>query len=349
MILNNLYQYFKIKTKNNFLKIDSISVVTTPMQIINCIEAIEHFKCTNNILVILYKPRQKNNQQLEKIAELYQWNKIIRIVLDPKKSRYLEYVKLIYTLKKYICKYLFIANITTIYMQIFIANIQKNKVFLVDDGTATINIYDNIIVQNKINQYSFKLFRFYFLGLKVKVLDEISLFTYFNLKSDHRFEIVKNNLTYFKKRLSQNMKDEESIIFLGQPLIETGYITKEEYVKCLEAIKKIYKNTIIYIPHRFEKEDDKLNNLIDNNFFIKNIDIPIELYFIENGINPKHIISFCTSAIFILDKMYEFLLSETIIIPKEKFLKNSNLFYTCYDSLKDQTKSKNITYKDLKL
>jgi len=234
-------------------------------------------------------------------------------------------------------------------MQIFIANIQKNKVFLVDDGTATINIYDNIIVQNKINKYSFKRFRFYLVGLKVKVLDEISLFTYFKLKYDNRFKVVKNNLTYFKKRLSKNTKNEENIIFLGQPFVETGYITKEEYIKCLKATKKLYKNKIIYIPHRFEEENDELNNLIDNNFLIKNIDIPVELYFIENDISPQHIISFCTNAIFILDKMYESLLSEAIVIPKERFLKNSNSFYTCYDSLKDQTKSKNITYKDLKL
>ncbi len=326
----------------------NLSIVTTPMQIINSIEAINHFNLNNNILVIIFKPRQNNNEQLEKIASLYKWDKIIRVNSNLKKSKYMEYVKLIKDLKNYKYNYVFFGNFTSIY-KIIISNIKKENLYLVDDGTATINIYKNILIENKVNKFSFKQLRFFIIGLKTKIKDKINLFTYFDLPYDKRFIIVKNDLNYFKSKLDINSNKENNIIFLGQPLTTSGFIEQIDYLNCMEAIKKMNNKKIIYIPHRFEKISDKFKEFEDEDFEIMNIDVPVELYFINNNISPMHMMSFCTSATFVLEKMYGDLLFESIVIPKNRFLKKQKEFEGCYNSLFTDTKSKKLTFVDLKI
>ncbi len=324
----------------------NLTIATTPMQIINAIEAINYFNTKNNILVLIFKPRDDNNLQLEKIAKLYLWNKIIRVNNNLKKSKYIEYIKLINELKNFHYNYIFFGNFTSIY-KIIISNIKKEHLYLIDDGSATIHIYKNILIPNKINSLSIKELRFLLIGFKTKIKDKINIFTYFTLPYDERFPVVENKLTYFKEKLNKENFIEEDIIFLGQPLASSNFISQTDYSNYLKSIKKIKDKKIIYIPHRFENINSELKELEDRYFKILPIDIPIELYFIYNSIIPTHIISFCTSATFTLEKIYPSLLCENIIIPKEKFLKKQKEFYLCYDTLQEQTDSTNLNIENL--
>ena len=178
------------------------------------------------------------------------------------------------------------------------ANIDKEKVFLLDDGTATIVDYERSIKINKINRYSLKELRFLTFGLKIKVKDKINLFTYYNLEKLPGFEVIKNNLEYMKKDFVLNNIDyDDTIFFFGQPS-EIFSDKKELELYLYKIVNKFSDKKIFYIPHRSQTKDE-INNimLVNKNIKILEINMPVERYFLDNGIYPKYAISYISTAL----------------------------------------------------
>ena len=70
----------------------------------------------------------------------------------------------------------------------------------------------------------------------------------------------------------------------------------------MKNIVKKYKNKkIFYFPHR----NEKLKNKIFNQFVIKTIDVPIEIYLLKTKILPGTICAFYSTALFTIKKILE--------------------------------------------
>lgn len=321
----------------------NLLIASSPMQILNGIEAIKHFGLNKTILVLLLSQRKtshkKNNEQIEEIAKLHNWKKIIRLEQKPNENRMLARVRLIQELKKVEYQFVFIGNYTKT-TKIIIANIKKKHLYLVDDGTVTILIYNEIILKNKMNDFSFKNIMYFLYGLKTRVTDKLNLFTYFDLERSKNINIVKNNLNYFKGNLSNKSKNDNNIIFLGQNLAETHTITIDDYKAYINSILSLYDEEVIYIPHRYEEISKTVLKLESEQLKILQINLPVELYLIYNNITPKRIISFCTSAFFTLDKIYPETAFEHIVIPQHKLLKNHEKTKDFYKSIENETSSR---------
>jgi len=328
----------------------NLFVLKSPLQIINALEAVAHFKLSNNIFVLIYTDSLANENQMR---ELVNSNNIdgIEIIHVKKefKSKFLKYVQLIKQFKKDKYNYLFLGEIGKFH-KVLLANIKKEKVFLLDDGTATIKFYNEVIKTNKYNRYKFKEIRFLLFGLRVKIKDKMNLFTYFDLEPIHGIEIVKNRLENLRKNYQEQMHkhNEDTIYFIGEPLDDINVIDTNTYKNMIENLINMFKKKTIYIPHRYESNQlKKTISSIDNKLFeIKDINRPIETYFIEQKIYPKHIISCSSTALTTLGMMYEEAIVNIIKIPENDINK------AYFDSFlrefyKNSDQSKMITFKDL--
>lgn len=283
---------------------NNLFIIGTPLQLINAIEAIKHFKLQNNILVIVHRSLVANRVQMDKLKNFHKWQEVIDIEYS-KHSSILKYVNLVKYLKKYTYKYIFISKLEVV-PKIIIPNVEKEKVFLLDDGVFTIEIYENNIKNNRLNKYDFKEIRFLFFGLKIKIKDKLNLFTYFNLKAQNGIEIIINKLTFLKNMyLKNSIKDNNKVYFLGHP--SNDMVNDNVYIQSILELTKILNKKIVYIPHRGETK--KVQNILisKNNplLSIESVDMPIEVYFLENKIYPTHIISYYSTALITLNIIYE--------------------------------------------
>ena len=274
----------------------NLIIIGSPLQLINAVEAVHFFKLENIVLVITFNGLLSNNIQIEEQISSLRCEEIIKIY-PSSVSKFLQYLKLIKYLQKYKFEKLFIGELGSAF-RIILANIDKEKVFLLDDGTATIVDYERSIKINKINRYSLKELRFLTFGLKIKVKDKINLFTYYNLEKLPGFEVIKNNLEYMKKDFVLNNIDyDDTIFFFGQPS-EIFSDKKELELYLYKIVNKFSDKKIFYIPHRSQTKDE-INNimLVNKNIKILEINMPVERYFLDNGIYPKYAISYISTAL----------------------------------------------------
>ncbi|MCT7650596.1 alpha-2,8-polysialyltransferase family protein [Aliarcobacter butzleri] len=274
----------------------NLIIIGSPLQLINAMEAVHFFKLENVILVIAFNGLLSNNIQIEEQINSFKCEEVVKIY-PSSVSKFLQYLKLIKYLQRYKYEKLFIGEFGSAF-RIILANINKEKVFLLDDGTATIVDYEKSIKINKINRYSFKELRFLIFGLKIRVKDKINFFTYYNLEKLPDSEVIKNNLEYMKKDFIQNSIDyDDTIFFFGQP--SEIFLDKQELeLNLYKIVNKFSEKKILYIPHRAQTKDE-INNirLMNKNIKILEINKPVEKYFLNNGIYPKHVISYVSTAL----------------------------------------------------
>ncbi|MDX4071806.1 hypothetical protein Q6A88_08860 [Aliarcobacter skirrowii] len=324
----------------------NIFIVGTPLQVINAIEAIHHFKLRNIVFVIKHNKIQKNRIHLESIIKSLNNNfEIIHMYPSVKNTRIVNYIKTIKYLKKNLYQYFFIGDFST-FTRIAIANLNKEKLFLLDDGIGTIIHLERDIKPNKINKYRFREYRFLFYGFKIKVCDKINLFTYFNIKFLNGVEVIKNNLTYMKSKLESRDNDEYKnvLFFIGQDWLMHSH--KEDLWNDLVKLSQTFKDKkIVYIPHREETEYDLKNVKLIKNIDILELNQSVEQYFIDNLIYPLNLISFISTALVTTKILFPKCNVNYIKIKNPNYKVNSGLTYL--DSIYKVLESNDISELEL--
>ncbi|SMM99269.1 hypothetical protein SPONN_391 [uncultured Candidatus Thioglobus sp.] len=279
----------------------NLFIVFSPLQIINAIEAIHHFKCKNNILLINYKPRQdKNNAQMDDLVGYHKWDEIIKVGSGGRRSKFLIYVKLIKRLKKVQYDHVFVAGFTSAIYTI-VANLKKNKLFFMDDGVGTITAYHDIFAPNVKIKLRLKHMRFWLFGIRTKFTDKINIFTYFDLQPLPHVAVIPNKLRWFSKNYTANLTRDKRVYFLGHPHDDKPEI----YLKTVECFLKKQNFEVVYIPHRFEKINKSLRAMFEKNSVkVEIINMPVEMYFLINKIMPNVVVGFYTSAFFVMLLLY---------------------------------------------
>ena len=129
---------------------DNLFIVRSPLQLINCIEAIHYFNLTNNTLVVIYNNTSNTNSQINQLKDDHLWKAQILINEKKEKSKLLVYVLLIKRLKQIPYNYVFFGDFGSIFKAI-LTNVSKQQIWHVDDGSSTINRYKEILSPKKIN------------------------------------------------------------------------------------------------------------------------------------------------------------------------------------------------------
>lgn len=274
----------------------NLFIINSPLQVLNTLEAIYKFELKNIIIVAIYNRSIKNIEQIETQLSKINCEEIIRF--NPlKEGKIKGYIRLIKRLQKDIYAKVFTGEIEDYRFKAILANLKKDELFVLDEGSATVSLYESTIKQNKINKFNLKSFKFLLYGLKINIKDIINFFSYYDFEPLKNGIVVNNSLEYLKKDFKRNeINYDNTIFFLGQPLFI--FSNEKQFEDSLNKVVKSNKDKkIIYIPHREDKESLKIVKKIDKNIEILELDKPIERYFLENGIEPKNIISFSSTAL----------------------------------------------------
>jgi hypothetical protein len=282
----------------------NIFVIENAWRLINAYEAANYFQTKNNILVVLETKNKKNNTQIKKIINSDDWDDIIYISIHPRSS-FIHYAISLIKLKKYKCDNLFLG--WGWYPQLIFANLHFNNAYLIDDGLSAVCNY-NEIINNKINYHSLfkKKLRFIFFGLKFLSFNKINFFTAYKLPSYLEHKVFINNMeALLRGHDLSSFNPTEEIYIIGQPMAEKGMVSEKDYESFVEKICINFgEKNIIYIPHRDEKID-RIKGLGLNNMTIKDLNGPIEQYFLKNNLVPSIVIGFFSSALANLDFIFQ--------------------------------------------
>jgi len=336
----------------------NLFIIESPFQLFCAQEALRHFSCKENQLVILYSPEYRNNAQIKATLEKDIWKQVSEVYRHAMGSLsymtvfpYIQVAKMIYQIRKNRYEKLFIGEYRTQLMHIFLNNLQFNEAYLLDDGTATIIIQSEYFTLSN-NELAAHLNRS--LGLWKKMLlgvcglrtnpynQLINIFSIFDLSPiNEEQKVIKNDFSFYASILNQKVIEDNYVYFLGGNWSEEGIISNEDYFSLLYEVRKYFnckRKKIYYLPHRREDEN-KLHNLEEKlGWQIIKPDVPIELFLLREKILPSEITGFMSTALFSLSilfirsniKLYSFYLSDKILMKRQKEIKTLYEFGNSY-------------------
>lgn len=238
-----------------------------------------------------------------------------------------------------------------------IANIAKYKnLYLLDVGTDTLRINkqridENLTINNKgfnnrdqLKKKNWPKESFSFSRIKHKLrayliewnkigVDRLTYFTCYSLQVNGKDQIVKNDYVYSKSLLNK-LSSSQDILFLGQPLVEQGYLNFDSFITYMQTIKNYFnKCEIFYVPH--PRESKKYIEIIrqDLGIKIRKSIAPFEYEIIFNSTQPKCIAAFFTSALencaAIFGNAIELI---SFQLPEESLLKHKDIVKDIYEN-----------------
>ena len=300
---------------------NNLYIVSTPMQLLCAIEAQNHFKTKNNVLVILFFLIRdgKNINQMFDLLKYFPYDKLITY----QNSNGKKIFKLIKFLKKISSinyQNVFFGYSTPIYRRI-VANVDYKKLYFFDDGVLTITTHNQIYNKKYFHSelsslpvekqnYKKRLRDIYYALNHIKIdcsLTEMNFFTMFDLPVFQNEQIINNNFSYTRELFLKDVEPDNAIYILGQPLKRAIKMHTFEYIRYLDKVFECYSDRkIVYIPHRVEPMSEWFQYILykHKNLTILYLDMPVELFFLKNGIVPTKVISFMTTALFSIQKIF---------------------------------------------
>lgn len=315
----------------------NLFIVRSPLQLVNAIEARDYFKTENNLLCIIHNRSISNSQQMKALLSLVEWDVIFELNAENKKNNFFKNIRLIYKLRQYTYDYIITGDVGSLNIP-FISSLQKNHVYLVDDGTATFNLHKGTLnpkVGRKKNIDNFiKKYRYILFGLNYDLYHEtINYFTIFDIIPHRQEKVLNNRFEFLKRNFLDNIEKETDIVYLlGQNFVEINAMTQKTYLNYLNKIKEYYKHKkILYYPHRSEKITPEYDTLSSETFVIKSANQPIELELVMRGIYPMHIASFTSSALFTLHHIFSDANIDSFLINPKDLLSHHETVQMLYD------------------
>ncbi|MFZ1987206.1 MAG: polysialyltransferase family glycosyltransferase [Desulfatitalea sp.] len=313
----------------------NVFVIESPTQVLNAIEASQHFGFERKVLIVLltglfgkeyydklvdpsywgnvqfipfYYKTKKFDFGTNRPRNLYERIIEISLIIDQalRRRRLDKSAKSIGFAEKVVLGN-YRSDLST-HMRHFANTIRFGKLYIIDDGTDTLLINDQRKrekngLPTKVPQAGGLLKR-----IKKKIRDKyvdwnttgvesLTYFTCYEIDVMENDSIEVNSYDYIRS-LARNARSDDRVLFLGQPLVDDGYVTESGYFECLTKVENYFKNNnLIYVPH--PRETDKYVASIRSrfNFQVKRFDVPIEYEIAVHGTKPKCVASFFCSAL----------------------------------------------------
>lgn len=269
-----------------------IFFVEAPFHLFGVLESIKEYELKKYSIYIRLSGNDK--QLINLVEKFFPNNKNIKYftLANKKNSTFISYfttlrILLFMSIWHFKYKYIFLGNFESKFLNLFKYFVPKSKIVLLDDGVKAFVIQNKFTVENNYNMFT--------------MLHTIKPFVSQTIKY-HKFEYLK----FLYKINNKNIKSNE-ILFLGSKLCEEGILKEEPYIDIIKTIlEKFALYKITYIPHRGENISKLKKILLQyNNFEIKEIDYPVEVYLLEENIIPSKVISFYSAALLSIKLLYE--------------------------------------------
>lgn len=287
----------------------SLFLCRSPLQLLNCIEACEHFglRGTHTVMVCAWRA-ERDKHLMQRLLDLYpHWSELHFFALYPTKGQLSVMLKVFRGRRHF--AHLFYGDSTHL-INFFLNKVGRfDALYMVDDGTATWHHARQIAertlhLQRKNFTYrnplaSWVLAR---LGLSPIFHYRAKLFTIYDIPQPVlRGRVICNSLAFCKSRIGNKPRSEE-IWFIGSNLRREAFIHADDYDDFLEQVhRRIDLSKVVYIPHR--KEPDDYLAAISRRFGmeIRRLKDILEVELVNAATIPAAFISFGSSAVDTID------------------------------------------------
>lgn len=305
-------------------------VIDTPLQLLNAIEARHHFGIGPSPLLIL-KWNFWPKTAFERLLNELEWKGITWFEMDAIKpafrhslldaktvdrineyvwtwQQYLRRRNLEKTIRQFgpVDRLIAGSLINLGYMCHVVNYVPSNEIIAVDDGTFTLDVAkfrsEKIEDNNQAPSSGYiksikKLIRERYVEWYTQQPRSIRFFTAYDVSFGPEDNVATNKYDWLKSRITKGNENGQ-IYFLGQPLIEDGYLDEATYFGYLEKIYLYFGGkSIFYLPHK--RESARTVSIVENRLRlpIKRFNEPIEIALALGKTLPSTLASFHCSAL----------------------------------------------------
>ncbi len=135
-------------------------------------------------------------------------------------------------------------------------------------------------------------------GVDLGEVEHVTFFTSFDIDVDARDRQVRHDYARLRAQ-AQEKPLSEAVYFLGQPLVEFGIVSEDVYAAGLRAADAYFAGRpVTYIPHRNEsREAPARAQIAALGWALQSFDLPIEYELCARGPLPSAVAGFYTSAL----------------------------------------------------
>ena len=282
--------------------------VNTPFQALCAVEAIKSFDIREYCFYVSYFHNENRLNQIDAILKLY--NISYKSFLLKKTSVFSFLMKCTFKRKKY--DKAFVGDYYTILFSLFsIFSLKcKGKLVYMDDGNSTIDIFKGRLAPSKNGLIAQRLRKITMLiGMYRGIEVEKNFYSIFPDIPNPKYHVIENTFSHIRNDYNTNNYITLSLI-VGTVLegyCEENNLTKKQYHSALEELFIKAKNetaNLLYIPHGRDRDSVVIDLCRRHNIEYRRLDVCIELYILQNGILPKFVYGFSSSALYSLKKMF---------------------------------------------
>lgn len=164
----------------------------------------------------------------------------------------------------------------------------------------------------------------------------IKFFTVYNGSSNENTNVINHSYEKNRAKLLKSFEKINESAFIASILVEFKIVTRPIYIDLLKRIKSYYGD-YIYFAHPKEKDEDLMLYEAEVGIKIKRLDMPIEMYFLHNRKIFKNLITFQSSAIVNISKIFVQNINYHVLILPEELInndKNKIQFRELYENFK---------------
>lgn len=308
----------------------NLFVIDTPLQLLNALEARYHFNIGPSSLLIL-KWNFWPATAFEKLLKEMEWKDVSWFEIDanrPELSGSIFGSNITNCLKEYVWTWrqyvrrknldnklrgygqvntLIAGSLINLGYMCHVVNcFPAAEVIAVDDGTFTLDVAamrrDGIGIADRYEKIGYlksikRYVRHRYIEWNTTQPKTIKFFTAYEVPFGPEDGAVPNKYEWLRSRMSK-VKNNGYVYFLGQPLIEDGYVDEATYVSYLEKIAKLYcAKKLYYLPHK--RESSRTVSIVESRlkFAIKRFNEPIEVALALGQDIPDVLASFHCSAL----------------------------------------------------
>lgn len=337
---------------------DNLYIVESPLQALCALEVSLGKENESHAIIarISNGDRARNDKQILDIINKRTWDfeSIIKYSFDntPILSKIESKFFLSDIEKKFKNKvsFLYIGEFRSSFMHMARVAVNSPKVFLLDDGAASVKVINDYIDKNfyyphdsfyPINRLKKIVFKFIYRSyIDLAIMNRsINVLTAFSNKSNNNIE--KLDFSNIKKLIKKNrLIDNTLIYYYGSKYSEVGIVSRDYEFLFLKKISKFYseKNKkIVYFAHRDESEDKLEYISKELGFDVVVPDTMAELYLLESEILPSEISGAYTSILNNVKVIFPEISLRSFKLEKEqvnqKWCTDIELIYDYYRSL----------------
>jgi hypothetical protein len=289
----------------------NVFVVITPLQLINALEARSTFDVRRGALLVITTPWTR--RPLATMIDAHDWDEVHELHVDEHtgglRSR-IAHIRRGASVRRRLGRLLdrwphvdrlFVGNLNDPFCR-HLSNVTRfRETVALDDGTATIDIARRRAlgaVSGRPDPAAWRSALYQkMMGLRSREPDRLVFFTSYDVVVGSRDRVVRNGFGRLRAQ-AKRREFEDTILFLGQPLVETGEMAVDRYGAYVKAAVDLFGDArFVYVPHWQESPDLVLRLKTRLHLQVLRPEVPIEVALMRSARLPRVLASFHCSAL----------------------------------------------------